>query len=140
MPFVRAFNSTCTPIATVIGFSFLLTWVFILYKPSTGPGAIQRLGWQAWELITPPEETTYGSPPSNVTVVTGGANTTDISEEVDWWNVTNTDEQLDSSSLPLDVWAPLLPHKTGCACSNLYSCLTISLSLQYLRLLSRCVL
>lgn len=34
--------------------------------------------------------------------------------QVDWWNVTNNDEtNFDSTSLPLDVWNPLLPHDTG---------------------------
>ncbi|KAG6866553.1 hypothetical protein C0991_002038 [Blastosporella zonata] len=37
-----------------------------------------------------------------------------IDPDVDWWNVTDVpDAQVDSSSFPLDVWAPLLPHTTG---------------------------
>ncbi|KAJ3496764.1 hypothetical protein NLJ89_g10439 [Agrocybe chaxingu] len=32
---------------------------------------------------------------------------------VDWWNVTQPENKVDASSLPLDVWSPLLPHDTG---------------------------
>lgn len=36
-------------------------------------------------------------------------------EGVDWWNVTTPEyNTADTASLPLDVWAPLLPHDTGC--------------------------
>jgi hypothetical protein len=34
---------------------------------------------------------------------------------VDWWNVTIAeDNTIDAASLPLDTYAPLLPHDTGC--------------------------
>ena len=40
----------------------------------------------------------------------------DVSNGVDWWNVTTGDKVQDTSSFPLDKWMPLLPHATGCAC------------------------
>lgn len=63
---------------------------------------------------------------SEVATTSGSTNTTsnhtgssgsqiDIPEGVDWWNVTGVgDTTVDSASFPLDVWAPLLPHDTGC--------------------------
>lgn len=38
-----------------------------------------------------------------------------VAEGVDWWNVTTSeDHTVDAASLPLDIWAPLMPHDTGC--------------------------
>jgi len=53
---------------------------------------------------------------SNEVPTNSGAGSSDpnVSEEVDWWNVTAPETKVDSSTLPLDVWAPLLPHNTGC--------------------------
>lgn len=88
---------------TVIGLTLILTYIFILYRPGRGPGLAQKMGWQSWEIISIPTSTNQthttapaGQPPG-----------------VDWWNVTKPDDKLDLSSLPLDVWAPLLPHDTG---------------------------
>lgn len=94
----------CAPITACIGFSCLLTFIFILYQPTPGPGIVQKLGWQSWDLIsmadTQMEESTSPSVP----------------EGVDWWNVTTPeDNTVDAASLPLDMYAPLLPHDTGCA-------------------------
>lgn len=105
----RFITSMSTQILTFFAFSFLLTWIFILYQPSPGPGIIQRLGWQSWDVITMP---------------TGSTGSTDLgdgssdplvndTEQVDWWNVTTSESNVDSSTFPLDVWAPLLPHNTG---------------------------
>lgn len=112
---IRAFRSACAPITTVICFSFLLTWVFILYQPNIGPGEIQKLGWQSWEVV---------SMPNDAQAPVHGANGTDLGTstdaempDVDWWNVTTTSDNVDTSSYPLDVWAPLLPHTTGRASS-----------------------
>ena len=93
----------CAPIMTVVGFSLILTYIFILYQPTRGPGIKQRMGWQSWEVIDAPKAVTSGqsSSPSKP------------AEGVDWWNVSTPDETVDSSSLPLDVWSPLLPHDTG---------------------------
>lgn len=107
---VRAFSSTCAPMTTIVGFSLLLTWIFILYKPNSGPGSIQKLGWQSWEVVSL----------SNDSQSPIQGNNTDLevpidpeTPDVDWWNVTLPEPQVDSSSFPLDVWAPLLPHTTG---------------------------
>jgi len=109
----RGIRSVCVPVTTVVGFCFLLTWIFILYKPTPGPGIIQRMGWQAWESV-------------DVTVLdssTGDSNAAgdngDTSTDVDWWNVTTTPNNIDYASFPLDVWNPLLPHNTGCKLSSL---------------------
>lgn len=106
--FFRFLRSMCAPLTACIGFSCLLTFIFILYQPTAGPGNIQRLGWQSWDIISPTnatvDESTHPGADSNATVP----------GSVDWWNVTApADQTVDSASLPLDVWAPLLPHDTG---------------------------
>ena len=99
----RGLRSMCAPILTVVGFSLILTYILILYQPTRGPGIRQRMGWQSWEVIDAPNTMTSGHPSSP----------SKPAEGVDWWNVSLPDEKLDSSSLPLDVWSPLLPHDTG---------------------------
>ncbi|KAG6837346.1 hypothetical protein H0H93_010948 [Arthromyces matolae] len=111
MRIFRFFSSTCAPITAIIGFSLLLTWIFILYQPNLGPGSIQKLGWQSWEVVTMTngfQNTTKG----NATDLQAPGNHDEISD-VDWWNVTQPDTQVDTSSFPLDEWNPILPHSTG---------------------------
>jgi hypothetical protein len=44
-----------------------------------------------------------------------------VPEGVDWWNVSKPqDNTIDAASLPLDEYAPLLPHDTGCASTILH--------------------
>ncbi|KAF8643188.1 hypothetical protein AX16_009173 [Volvariella volvacea WC 439] len=111
---LRALQKACAPVVAVISFSFMLTFIFILYQPSYGPGLAQRLSWQSWDSITMPDE--LGTLPAG-SITTGSSNQTDddveVPEGVDWWNVTTTTDTFDSTSLPLDVWTPLLPHDTG---------------------------
>ncbi|KDR80533.1 hypothetical protein GALMADRAFT_90903 [Galerina marginata CBS 339.88] len=104
--FFRGLRSMCAPITTVIGFSLMLTYIFILYQPSRGPGIRQRMGWQSWEVVTMTDQTS----PSKGSPSTGTGNE---DHTVDWWNVTKPEDKVDFSSLPLDVWSPLLPHDTG---------------------------
>jgi hypothetical protein len=68
------------------------------------------MGWQSWESVDEISlpEGNGNAGPSN----TGG--TEDALGDTDWWNVTATDKNIDYASLPLDIWNPLLPHKTGC--------------------------
>lgn len=113
--FFRGVRSICVQLTTFIAFSLLLTWVFILYKPSSGPGLKQRISWQAWEVASLKQAS---SPPSRPVVDNTKPNpATDVegpAHDVDWWNVTQADKEIDYASLPLDVWSPLLPHNTGC--------------------------
>lgn len=106
---MRALRSICAPITTVIGFSFLLTWIFILYQHDSGPGITQRVGWQSWEIVSLADAVDNASNNSKPSTDLGSPSP----EGVDWWNVTATNEATDYSSLPLDVWSPLLPHDTG---------------------------
>ncbi|KAG6891215.1 hypothetical protein C0995_008467 [Termitomyces sp. Mi166 len=81
-----------------------------MYQPNPGPGSIQKLGWQSWEVISMPNDSQ--SPiEGNNTDLEGPIDPETLN--VDWWNVTLPEPQVDSSSFPLDVWAPLLPHTTG---------------------------
>ena len=104
-------RTTCAPFTAVIGFSVLLTIIFVLYQPTRGPGNLQKLGWQSWASISPKPAT--GDP-----VTTGGTTTPNngngVPQGTDWWDVETPDPEIESSSLPLDVWDPLMPYDTGC--------------------------
>ena len=107
------------PLTTALAFSTLLTWIFILYQPTEGPGALQRLGWQAWDSVSNPATqsntgTGAGSASENIPPEEQHDSSEPVHEGVDWWNVTTEDKEPDPGSLPLDVWNPLLPHDTGC--------------------------
>lgn len=54
--------------------------------------------------------------PSNMSKGTGSTDT-EVPGAVDWWNITSGEDKVDSTSFPLDVWSPLLPHDTGCTSS-----------------------
>ncbi|KAH9931932.1 Metallo-dependent phosphatase [Fomitopsis serialis] len=106
----RFLRSIFSPLAAFVGFSCLLTFLFILYQPNAGPGAKQRVGWQSWEFVN--EVTVSSAGASGNTGTTIG--TPSQADGVDWWNVTTSEKPtVDSASLPLDVWDPLLPHDTG---------------------------
>lgn len=110
----RSLRSICLPMTSVIAFSFLLTWIFVLYQPTDGPGLVQRMGWQSWDTVLiglenvnqalPPQPGHGPGDDESAHVPHGG---------VDWWNVTQDTTTVDTTSLPLDVWSPLLPHDTG---------------------------
>lgn len=55
----------------------------------------------------------------------GGNSSIELPEGVDWWNVSGIpglgQDKVDTTSFPLDVWAPLLPHDTGRKLSELSS-------------------
>jgi hypothetical protein len=84
---------------------------------------VQRMGWQAWEVVSMNEA-------ADTKPGTTSANTP---EGVDWWNVTESEDKVDNLSLPLDVWSPLLPHDTGrashCISSIYFGLLTCTLYL-----------
>ncbi|TCD62378.1 hypothetical protein EIP91_006960 [Steccherinum ochraceum] len=116
----RFLRAIFVPTAAIIGFSCILTFIFVLYQPSHGPGAKQRLGWQAWDIISdrPVDSVDLGAttntPPPSGDVAEPGLGHVDSG--VDWWNVSapaNPNDQFDAASLPLDVWDPLMPHDTG---------------------------
>lgn len=95
------------PTLTVMAFCLLLTWLFVLYQPTDGPGELQKMGWQAWDSVS--FNTQPGSTPASE------ADTEESTPSgVDWWNVTARPKPIDTASLPLDIWSPLLPHVTGC--------------------------
>jgi hypothetical protein len=99
-------------------------FIFILYQPTPGPGIIQRLGWQSWDTIDIQEGP---STPTNTSggVTTGSPQPPPGNTGVDWWNATAEEiTTADQASLPLDVWAPLMPHDTGRASTN-YLCICV---------------
>lgn len=104
LPVLRAILA---PACAIIAFSCLLTFFFVLYQPTRGPEAVQRLGWQAWAVVSPQIA-------NQVPLPNDGSSTGPVQGDVDWWNVTTEDSSVDTANLPLDVWAPLLPHDTGC--------------------------
>ena len=114
----RGFRAILAPLSAIIGFSCLLTFLFVLYQPTPGPGIQQRLGWQSWDVV----DSTLPLADTDTSIDIGSGDDDveagdDMPAEdgVDWWNVTAPQDSVDSASLPLDVWAPLLPHDTGCA-------------------------
>lgn len=113
--FIRSIHSIFVPTTAIVGFSFLLTFFYVLYQPTRGPGDGQRLGWQSWDIVSPLPAADLSSnvnETGNQPPPTSGEHDTDV----DWWNATapGSTSPVDSASLPLDVWAPLLPHDTGC--------------------------
>ncbi|KAM6496960.1 Metallo-dependent phosphatase-like protein [Amanita muscaria] len=107
--FVRGVGNALTNILTITGIGLLLTYVFILYQPTFGPGAIQKLGWQSWDVIV------IGDSSDKPQTTTSDGHTSDDDKTVDWWNVTKPNQAVDTTSFPLDIWAPLLPHDAGLA-------------------------
>ncbi|KAG7093566.1 hypothetical protein E1B28_007236 [Marasmius oreades] len=110
---LRTFRSTCAPLTVIICFSCLLTFIFILSQPSPGPGLIQRLGWQSWELVSTPDDSKASSTANHTDTTTDKGHGSNVPEGVDWWDTSTESETIDYTSLPLDKWAPLLPHDTG---------------------------
>ncbi len=113
----RFVRSIFIPTASILAFSCLLTFFFVLYQPTPGPGSVQKLGWQSWDIVNdftgqmsstgkPAEDA--GSPSTSTSSGSGS-----VPEGVDWWNVTSNSETVDTASLPLDVWDPLMQHDTG---------------------------
>jgi len=131
--FTRFIRSVFVPAAAVIGLCSFLTFFFVLYQPTRGPGDLQRLGWQSWDIVSPlptPDfptgvDSTHHDA-ENPSPPTSG----DHHADVDWWNVntSSTTSPVDSASLPLDVWSPLLPHDTGCMQLFVHRCPTFELS------------
>ncbi|KIK90771.1 hypothetical protein PAXRUDRAFT_831401 [Paxillus rubicundulus Ve08.2h10] len=115
--FFRFLRAVFTPAAAIIGFSCLLTIVFILYQPTPGPGAIQRLGWQSWDAVTPVDYFEYGPQQPEDAEDPGSTSdkpTIPSLADTDWWDTVNPGgDTTNISSYPTDVWAPLLPHDTG---------------------------
>ena len=91
---------------------------FVLYQPTPGPGSLQKVGWQSWDVVKDGAtgdaealETTTGSGSTG----TGSSGTVGtVPPGVDWWNVSMNADTMDTASLPLDVWDPLIQHDTGC--------------------------
>ena len=106
---------TCAPFTAVVAFSILLTVVFVLYQPTRGPGDLQKLGWQSWATVSS-NPATNGKVNTGNTTQGGDTGSGDVPEGTDWWDVEIPEPEIESSSLPLDVWDPLMPHDTGCTC------------------------
>ncbi|KAJ7606104.1 Metallo-dependent phosphatase-like protein [Mycena polygramma] len=122
--FGRWLRNVSVPLSTFISFCFMLVFFFILYQPTPGPGIIQRLGWQSWDVIDLPQQD-LGVTTGNTTGDSPAAPVDQLPSGVDWWNVT-TEETIDQASLPLDVWAPLMPHDTGLSEIAITRCFVLS--------------
>jgi len=138
--FIRFIRSIFVPTTAIIGFSCLLTFFFVLYQPTRGPGDIQRLGWQSWDVISPLSTGDPSSGVNNVDHETWDQPPPTSGDGVDWWNVTTspTSSPFDSASLPLDVWAPLLPHDTGRMLLLLFCCPMSELNIYTNSIRDRC--
>jgi len=108
----RTLSAVCAPFATTAAILLLLTYIFVLYQPSFGPGGLQKVGWQSWDLVIDTiKNHSTGSP----------ATPASDDKPVDWWNVSSPDDTIDTASFPLDVWQPLLPYDTGRKYANFNS-------------------
>ncbi|KAI0642441.1 Metallo-dependent phosphatase [Trametes meyenii] len=117
----RFIRSIFVPTASIIAFSCLLTFVFILYQPTPGPGSIQQLGWQSWDVVR--EYEGQSAMTDRPTEVLGSPTVGPVPDGVDWWNVTTGPEIVDAASLPLDVWDPLMQHDTGLSEIRITECM-----------------
>ncbi|KAJ3540453.1 hypothetical protein NM688_g6225 [Phlebia brevispora] len=110
-----------------------LSSIFAPASAIFGPGALQRIGWQSWDVVSstsstglasthsrPPPD--YGTPSESVDIDLPSSE--DLPEGTDWWNVTSPEDAMpfDPSSLPLDIWDPLMPHDTGFSEIDVRSC------------------
>ncbi|KAI0630843.1 Metallo-dependent phosphatase [Trametes polyzona] len=118
----RFIRSIFVPTASIIAFSCMLTFIFILYQPTPGPGSIQQMGWQAWEVVTEygGQASTAQRPSEALDIPDAPAN---VPDGVDWWNVTTGTEAIDTASLPLDIWDPLMQHDTGLSEIHITECI-----------------
>ena len=116
--FARFLRSIFVPTASIIAFSCLLTFIFVLYQPTPGPGSIQKLGWQSWDVVDDftGQVSSPGRPVEDVGSPFSGSTGGSLPGGVDWWNVTTSSNDLDVASLPLDIWDPLMQHDTGREC------------------------
>jgi hypothetical protein len=106
-------RTTCAPFIAVLGFSVLLTIVFVLYQPTRGPGDLQELGWQSWATVSPKPATNGDVVTNNTTTQGDQTGPGNVPPGTEWWDVEAPEPEVESSSLPLDVWDPLMPHDTG---------------------------
>ena len=110
-------RTTCAPFTAILAFSILLTVIFVLYQPTRGPGDLQKLGWQSWASVSPKPATNGNVATNNTTTQNDNAGPGNVPPGTDWWDVETPEPEIESSSLPLDVWDPLMPHDTGCMCA-----------------------
>ena len=113
-------RTTCAPFTAVLAFSVLLTIVFVLYQPTRGPGDLQKLGWQSWATVSSSPSTNDKVAIDNTTTQGENPGSNNVPSGTDWWDVETPEPEIESSSLPLDVWDPLMPHDTGCTCTVLH--------------------
>ncbi|RDX54151.1 Metallo-dependent phosphatase [Lentinus brumalis] len=118
----RFIRSIFVPTASIVAFSCLLTFIFVLYQPTPGPGSIQKLGWQSWDVVSEGSSLASGGYAESVEAGSTGSESGSVPEGVDWWNVTAT-ETVDTASLPLDVWDPLMQHDTGLSEIHITDCM-----------------
>ncbi|KAI0774766.1 Metallo-dependent phosphatase [Trametes elegans] len=115
----RFLRSIFVPTASFIIFACLLTYTFVLYQPTPGPGSIQRLGWQAWDVV---KDNVGQGLALGTSTDASEAPSVGVPEGVDWWNVTTPSDTVDTASLPLDVWDPLMQHDTGLSEIHITEC------------------
>ncbi|KIJ55458.1 hypothetical protein M422DRAFT_151719 [Sphaerobolus stellatus SS14] len=110
---LRRLKATSAHIGAFLLFSGLLSYIFIFYQPSKGPGESQQLGWQSWDNVSPSRRPAIQKPAEDGVKTDVPTENSDNSTE--WWDVEGDKVSgVDSASLPLHYWDPLLPHDTGC--------------------------
>ncbi|KAH7093919.1 Metallo-dependent phosphatase [Auriculariales sp. MPI-PUGE-AT-0066] len=113
--FVRPLRVGVAPFTTVILFAILLAYFFVLYQPGRGPGSIQGIGRQAYEVVFQgaasqlPDTDEFGLPLTAQPKPAG----TQPATPSNWWEVPTPTDAIEEASLPMDMWKPLLPQSAG---------------------------
>jgi hypothetical protein len=101
---LRRAAKSAIPLTCFALFAILLT--FYLFDKPIPLWKLQRLGWQSFDLVSF-ENFNSSSGPSQRPLPPNN--------ETDWWDVEDdATEALSPTSFRLDVWNPLIPHRTGC--------------------------
>lgn len=85
---------------------FTLGSYFLLSNPAPAAQTTSKIGWQSWDTV---EEARVKSPTPG-----GGATAGSEPGKGNGTTSASGDDAYIDGSLPLDVWDPLLPHRTGC--------------------------
>ncbi|EJU03587.1 Metallo-dependent phosphatase [Dacryopinax primogenitus] len=122
-----ALRRLIVPFSVLVCFSFLLTFLFYLHRPR-GLQPIQniRFGWQAWDAVSyapqPDRPASNGSGDTVKPPPTQGKH---------WWEIPEVSDGTIPQTLPLDIWDPLLPHKTGLTELAIESCIFSPVTMEF---------
>ncbi|KZT52988.1 Metallo-dependent phosphatase [Calocera cornea HHB12733] len=122
-----ALRRLIVPFSVLVCFSFLLTFLFYLHRPrGLQPIKNIRLGWQSWDTVS------Y-IPMAHEPTSGGDEDTLEppAQEGKHWWEVPEISDGSVAQTLPLDIWDPLLPQKTGLTELTIESCIFNPVTMEF---------